>query len=209
MVKTPIPGTDWIRVKTTQGNLFYSHKVDKKSIWAVPDEIKDAVAALEKQEQENIELDSRRQEEDNAKAEVERIKAQLLKETAKRKAQDPVPVDEVVISKKARVEDDEDEEMDDESEESEEEEWQKEAAAQLEAEAEEEAERRKVEEEEEKLEAEAARKAEEEAKKNPRSINMPTRADLSLEEGKALFKVEAAGLRPSHWMLIDLISRFY
>lgn len=150
-----------------------------------------------------------KQEEDSARAETERVKAQVLKDTAKRKAQDPVPVDEVVISKKARVENDEDEEMgEDESEESEEEEWQKDAAAQLEAEAEEEAIRRKAEEEEEKLAAEQARKSEEEAKKNPRSITMPTRADLSLEEGKALFKVSALSWNSAFLVLMDLMFRF-
>lgn len=190
MVKTPIPGTDWIRVRTTQGNLFYSHKVDKKSIWTVPDEIKEAVEALEKQEKDDQERVLREQEEESARAEEQRVTAQALKENAKRKALDPVPMDEVVISKKARVEDGEDEDMEDvESEESEEEDWQKEAAAQLAIEAEEEAARRKAEDEEEtRIAEEEARKAQEEAK-NPPPPGMPSRADLSVEEGKALFKV--------------------
>ena len=103
LVKTPIPGTDWIRVKTTQGNTFYSHKVEKRSVWTVPDEIKDAVEALEKEEQGAAERLIREQEEEAARIETERVKAQIAKETAKRKAQDPVPVDEVVISKKAQI----------------------------------------------------------------------------------------------------------
>ena len=192
LVKTPVPGTDWIRVKTTQGNTFYSHKVEKQSVWTVPDEIKDAVEALEKEEQDAAEQLTREQEEEATKVETERVKAQIAKETAKRKAQDPVPVDEVVISKKARVDDEpEDDEMDDEDEDSdddgEEEEWQKEAAAQLAAEAEE-LEKQKKEEEE----AEQKRIKDEETLKEEyktQQLNMPAKVDLAPEEAKALFKV--------------------
>lgn len=193
MVKTPVPGTDWIRVKTTQGNTFYSHKVEKRSVWTVPDEIKEAVGALEKEEQRAAEELIKEQEEQATRIETERVKAQIAKETAKRKAQDPVPVDEVVISKKARVEDEvEDEEMDDEDEDSddddeEEEEWQKEAAAQLAAEAEEHERQRKEEEE-----AELKRIKDEETLKEEyktQQLNMPAKVDLAPEEAKALFKV--------------------
>ena len=190
LVKTPVPGTDWIRVKTTQGNTFYSHKVEKRSIWTVPDEIKEAVEALEKEEQHAAEALIKEQEEEATRVETERVKAQIAKETAKRKAQDPVPVDEVVISKKARVDD---EEMDDEDEDSdsdddeEVEEWQKEAAAQLAAEAEEH-ERQQREEDE----AELKRIRDEETLKEEyktQQLNMPAKVDLAPEEAKALFKV--------------------
>ena len=194
LVKTPVPGTDWIRVKTTQGNTFYSHKVEKRSIWTVPDEIKEAVEALEKEEQHAAEALIKEQEEEATRVETERVKAQIAKETAKRKAQDPVPVDEVVISKKARVDDEpEDEEMDDEDEDSdsdddeEVEEWQKEAAAQLAAEAEEH-ERQQREEDE----AELKRIRDEETLKEEyktQQLNMPAKVDLAPEEAKALFKV--------------------
>ena len=191
LVKTPVPGTDWIRVKTTQGNTFYSHKVEKQSVWTVPDEIKEAVEALEKEEQDAAEQLLREQEEEATRIETERVKAQIAKETAKRKAQDPVPVDEVVISKKARVDDEpEDDEMDDEDEDSdddgEEEEWQKEAAAQLAAEAEE-LEKQKREEEV----AEQKRIKDEETLKEEyktQQLNMPAKVDLAPEEAKALFK---------------------
>ena len=193
LVKTPIPGTDWIRVKTTQGNTFYSHKIEKRSLWTVPDEIKEAVETLEKEEQDAAERLIVEQEEEAARIETERVKAQIAKETAKRKAQDPVPVDEVVISKKARVDDEpEDEEMGDEDEDSdeddeEEEEWQKEAAAQLALEAEEH-ERLKKEEEE----AEQKRIKDEETLKEEyktQKLNMPAKVELAPEEAKALFRV--------------------
>jgi transcription elongation regulator 1 len=203
LVKTPIPGTPWLRVKTTEGNTFYSHKAEKRSVWTVPEEIKDAVAQLEREEREAEEEKKRKEDEETVRAEerkrleVERIKAEVKDAVGKRKAEETVPVDELVISKKPRVdgaaEDDdaegeEDEEDEDEDDESDMEDWQREAAAQLAAEAEEEQrkqeEARKRQEEEEKERA----KAEEETQKN-KPLNMPTRVDLSIDEAKALFKV--------------------
>ena len=184
-MKTPIPGTEWLRVITTEGNTFYTHKVKKESVWTVPDEIKDAVANLEKEEAEKATRDEMEKRE-NAKimeqerlVEAQRIKAEV-QEAMKRKAED-APVDEVVISKKARVEDEEEEDSEQESEE--EEEWQREAAAQLAADAEKERKRVEVEEEEKML-----KEAEEEARK-VKGHPMPERVDLSIEEAKALFKV--------------------
>lgn len=37
--KVPVPGTSWIRVTTTEGNVFYMNKETKKSEWTVPEEI--------------------------------------------------------------------------------------------------------------------------------------------------------------------------
>jgi len=167
-LKTLIPGTDWLRVTTTEGNIFYSHKIKKESVWVVPDELKDALEAFQAQEE---------QQASSAKA----TKAPKSSE-AKRKAEEPVPVDEIVVSKKARVEDEPEEDDVEDSESEEEEEWQREAAEQLAAEAEEE--RKRVEEEEKReveMETKRARAAAE--------IVMPQRVDLSIEEGKALFKV--------------------
>jgi hypothetical protein len=190
LVKTPIPGTQWIRVQTNEGNVFYSHKAKKQSLWTVPDEIKDAVAALMAKEEED-EKDAAAIKEEEAKMaekeqlmEVERVRAEV-EGIAKRKADDMVPVDEVVISKKARVEDDEGE-SDGDSDESEEEEWQREAAAQLATEAEEE---KKRQEEEAKAEAKRVKEEAEAESRKSKELNMPARVDLSVEEAKALFKV--------------------
>ena len=188
-LKVPIPDTDWLQITTNKGNVFYTHKARKESFWTVPDEIKDAVAALEIDERDT----RKRKEEDKVKGaanlaeeerdrEIERIKAEV-QDAVKRKAEEDVPLTEVVVSKKARVEEASDDEEEDDEDESEEEEWQKEAAAQLAAEAEEE---RKIQ------EAEAKRAQEEEAKQKATQINMPDRVDLSIEEGKALFKVSTA-----------------
>jgi transcription elongation regulator 1 len=203
LVKTPVPGTDWIRVKTTQGNTFYSHKIEKRSMWTVPDEIQEALAALEKEEQDLAERLSREQEEEAARIETERVKAQIAKETAKRKAQDPVPVDEVLISKRVRVDDErEDEEMDDgeedgdddggeedsdDDDDEEEEEWQKEAATQLAAEAEEHERQKKEEEKAELNRIQDEEKLKEDYK--TQHLNMPAKVELAPEEAKALFKV--------------------
>ncbi|KAJ4478050.1 Hsp90 protein-domain-containing protein [Lentinula aciculospora] len=179
LTKTQIPGTDWIRVKTTEGNVFYSHKVKKQSIWTIPDQIKDAVAQLEVNEKKLEEGNHSMQAEEML--EVERVKAEI-KDTAKRKAaeNEDTQFNEVVI-KKAKIE--EATEDDEEEEEASEEEWQREAAAQLAAEAEEE---KKRVEEEARQEAELELKRAKEAQ-----IIMPQKVDLSLDEAKALFKISS------------------
>ena len=187
-VKTRIPGTDWLRVKTTEGNIFYSHKLKKESIWTMPDEIRDAVEKLEHQELEKqrqstqdvatVAEEETRKAEREMSLEVERVKGEV-QAMVKRKADECAPIDEIIRTKKARVEDDS--ESDDY-----EEEWQREAAAQLSAEAE--AEKKRLE------ELEQARKEAEEELQRLRAaqINMPERVDLSLEEAKALFKVSTS-----------------
>ncbi|KAF8076367.1 hypothetical protein FPV67DRAFT_1471462 [Lyophyllum atratum] len=183
LVKTQIPGTEWLRVRTTEGNVFYSHKARKESLWVVPDEIKEAVEKLEKEESKrqakaaNATADGASKADLEGAMEVQRIKEEV-QALVKRKAEDSVPLDEVVISKKAKVEEEEEDEGD-ESEESEEEDWQREAAAQLAAEAEAETIRQ---------EEEAARLKEAEAEAKRAQLNMPERVDLSIEEAKALFK---------------------
>ncbi|KAI1789556.1 hypothetical protein LXA43DRAFT_892736 [Ganoderma leucocontextum] len=186
LVKTPVPGTPWLRVITTEGNTFYTHTGDKRSVWTVPEEIKDAVETLEQEEAVRKAEDTRKAKEERAR-EVERIQSEVTEMVGKRKAEESVPVDEYVATKKVKVdEEEEDEEEDEEGEESEEEDWQREAAAQLAAEAEEE-ERRK--EEETKQQEEEARKLKEaEKQKGSAQLNMPQRVDLSLDEAKALFK---------------------
>jgi transcription elongation regulator 1 len=190
-LKTPVPGTDWLRVTTNQGNVFYTNKAKKESVWTVPDEIKDAVELLEKQEeddkvragrpaQEETQMDVEAEQE----REIERVRMEV-QEVVKRKVEDISLSDDIVISKKPRVEDQvgskvEEADDTDDGEESEDEDWQREAAAQLAKEAEEEEKRQREEDEK----AEEARKT----KENVPQLTMPDRVDLSLEEGKALFK---------------------
>jgi hypothetical protein len=187
--KIPIPGTDWLRVTTNQGNVFYTNKTKKESVWTVPEEIKDAVELLNNQEEdEKVRSGKQAQEKPRRDAdaeeerEIERVRMEV-QEVVKRKAEDISPSDEV-ISKKLRVGDQVENKAEEvqgieDGEESEEEDWQREAAAQLAKEAEEEEEKRKEE------EAEEARKTKESAPQ----LLIPDRVDLSIEEGKALFKV--------------------
>ncbi|OBZ70180.1 Endoplasmin [Grifola frondosa] len=173
LVKTPIPGTEWLRVK-------------KQSVWTIPDEIKDAVEAFDREEERkarDAEAAKVRAEEEKRKAveerltELDRVKSEVQDIVAKRKAEEPV----------RWMNEDEDESEEEEGDESEEEEeWQREAAAQLAAEAEEE---KKRQEEERKSQEEAARKVKERRiRKGMPQLNMPERVDLSIEEAKALFK---------------------
>jgi len=186
LVKTPIPGTDWLRVKTTEGNTFYSNKSKKESVWTVPPEIKDVVEALEQDEQEKEEqarsrayAEEQEKEEEAERerlVEIERIKSEV-QAMAKRKADD-ASFQAAASPKRAKIEQ-EGEEGDREGEESDEEEWQREAATQLAAEKE----------KREHTERESTHEAEAEARVAKEPLNMPAKVDLSLEEAKALFKV--------------------
>jgi transcription elongation regulator 1 len=173
LVKTPVPGTDWIRVKTVQGNIFYNNKATKASVWFIPEEIRDAVRALDEEaaaeRQKQVDVEAER-----AKSEAEGI-------LTKRKADTPAANSAAV--KKLKTEASTDQDSDDSDEE---EDWHKEAAAQLAAEAEAE-EKRKQEEKERR--AEEARRARQEMEEKAAQLNLPRREDLSIEEAKALFKV--------------------
>lgn len=48
--KTPLEGTEWTRVLTNKGNIFYTNAATKESVWTVPLEIKEAVERLEAEE---------------------------------------------------------------------------------------------------------------------------------------------------------------
>ncbi|KAK2466198.1 hypothetical protein APHAL10511_001840 [Amanita phalloides] len=188
LYKTSVPGTDWLRIKTTQGNVFYSHKETKQSAWTVPEEIKDALEHLEQTErrtQEQLMLE---------KAQMKKSKSDLestVTDLAKRKAEELVLMDEIVITKRARTDADVSDDDEDASEDENEEELQSEAAEQGEAEPEEE--RRKVDEQHPK---EAAMSRQEQLadikqhvpSKEHTSTIIPEKVELSSEEAKALFK---------------------
>ena len=191
--KLQIPGTDWLRVTTTAGNIFYTNKAKKESVWTIPDEIKDEVAALKKEEAERA-----RVAEEKAKAEeiaqVEKVKKDVEALVAKRKSAPESELVDEVVSKKARVEDgdendgdSEEDEEDDSEDDEEEEDWQKEAEAQLAAEAEEHEKKQREAEEAKRAEEEELKRREKE--KGTSALSMPSRVDLSIDEAKALFKV--------------------
>ncbi|KAG7096976.1 hypothetical protein E1B28_004372 [Marasmius oreades] len=188
--KIQIPGTDWLRVRTTEGRIFYTHKTKKESVWTVPEEIKDALAQFEKEENEKTEQLASAQGQSAQKAnaeemkEVERVKSQL-QEIVKRKAEG-APLEEK-MAKKAKAKatpDEEEEESDDEEEEEEEEEWQREAVAQLAAEAEA---VKRAEEEAKCQQEEARRKEREEQIKKAKELREYA-SQYSPEEARAIFK---------------------
>ncbi|TFK28756.1 HSP90-domain-containing protein [Coprinopsis marcescibilis] len=179
-IKTAIPGTDWLRVTTTEGNIFYSNKTTKQSSWVVPPEIAEAVMTFDQAPPAATAPPSTKSS----------AKTNAPTKDAKRKIDEVQAIDEFVAPKKAKILDDEEDDFEDSSEdEEEEEEWQREAADQLAKEAEEFERIRKEEEEEAKQQR--LREDEESRKQNKNGrpqLNMPAKVDLSIEEAKALFK---------------------
>ncbi|KZT51880.1 hypothetical protein CALCODRAFT_521067 [Calocera cornea HHB12733] len=58
--KQKVPGSGWWRVRTSRGNVFFRDGVRGVSVWEVPEEVADAVAALEREEREEHESLKRR-----------------------------------------------------------------------------------------------------------------------------------------------------
>ncbi|KAI9322351.1 hypothetical protein BX666DRAFT_2022839 [Dichotomocladium elegans] len=61
--KKPIPGTDWLLVRTSDGLEFYFEKSTKKSVWEMPEELKEPVQRLK--EEEELERKRKLEEEEN------------------------------------------------------------------------------------------------------------------------------------------------
>ena len=158
--KILIPETDWYRVTTTKGNVFYSNKITKQSLWDIPEELKPALDAWQAERQASAETDDA--------------------SGSKRKLDDSV---DQGTAKKVKYQEEEDE---DESED-ELEDWQREAAEQLAEEA-----------EQARLE-EQQRIKESEAEAEQMRALVPDKVNLSLEEGKALFKVRIPRSLVSDW----------
>lgn len=197
--KLPIPGTDWTKVITNKGNVFWTKKLTKESVWVVPDEIKDIVDQLEKEEKSETASGKKRKErddeenkdEDEEDEDVESTKVEIESEGEEEKEKEKEPEKEPeeapkkkkqkkkVIREIEELENDED--------------WQRQIAEQMAAE---------VEATQEKEQADVPAAAKEEEKKKPaeavlppppvapRGGNYATRIEVSSpEEGAALFKV--------------------
>ncbi|KAF8595141.1 hypothetical protein BDV93DRAFT_611572, partial [Ceratobasidium sp. AG-I] len=189
--KTPIAGTEWIRVVTTLDNVFFTHTGRKESVWVCPEEIAEAVAELEREEEklkaeererearEKVEKEQREREE-RERAEVERVKKEVEAAGAKRKAEEPGEG----ASKKPRVDDDDEFEED--------EEWQREMAEEMAN--------------EEKRQA-AAREKESTSKEGEVSIPpvfaVPDQVKLNPEEAKALFTTLLNEVSPNPMLPYD------
>ncbi|KEP47419.1 WW domain protein [Rhizoctonia solani 123E] len=116
--KTPIPDTPWIRVVTNLGNVFFTHTERKESVWTCPEEIADAVAELEREEEAEKEEErakemrekaerERREKEEQEKQEVERVRKEAEAAGAKRKGEE---LGESAAKKPRVEEEDEDDE---------------------------------------------------------------------------------------------------
>ncbi|KAI7879010.1 hypothetical protein K492DRAFT_179030 [Lichtheimia hyalospora FSU 10163] len=58
--KKPIPGTEWLLVRTSDGLEFYFDKANKKSVWEMPEELKEPIEKLKEQERQEEEESRKR-----------------------------------------------------------------------------------------------------------------------------------------------------
>ncbi|KAG8974052.1 hypothetical protein FRC05_007968 [Tulasnella sp. 425] len=184
--KTPIPGTAWSRVKTSEGNVFYFHKERKESVWEIPEEIAEAVAEFEREEEEQRAQEERSPTPPPAAFGIGR----LFAAEGKRKAEDPIPEVTKAKGKKPKVvvEDEKsiaapDVEMANGEAEDDDEAWQRQVAEEMAAEEE----SAKKEKQGDKTE-EQEKSDEKDKKEPPEDSNKPPQVNLSPEEARAMFK---------------------
>lgn len=170
--KTPITGTDWIKVETNKGNVFWTNAVTKESVWSLPGEIKDLVKEDGGKKRERDEQGEEVKEEEGeegvsaVKEEPEVVVAVEVEPPKKKKQK------QVVMRELADLNEDE--------------EWQRSVAAQMAAEVEAEA----VPDEEKPTVPEPRVEPAAEAPVVQSYANSrPRPLDVSPEEGVALFKV--------------------
>lgn len=193
--KVPIPGTDWMRIRTNEGNVFYFEKETKRSEWTVPEEIAEAVAALEA-----TEAAERKAKADEARLErmreQERVRLEIAEERKrkaeaaaerKRKAADGAEGAPGAKKPKAKDKDDGADEasgvVEDDGEEEEmhnDEDWKRAVVAEFDAKDRQKAAADAA------ADGEAVKGAEEAVKK---VFSVPEKVQVSAEEGRALFKV--------------------
>lgn len=59
-IRKPIPGTEWLLVRTSDGLEFYFDKANKKSVWEMPEELKEPIEKLKEQERQEEEESRKR-----------------------------------------------------------------------------------------------------------------------------------------------------
>ena len=190
--KVPIPNTTWARITTSEGNVFYFDKATKRSEWTVPEEIKDDVVKFDLAEKKKVEEEEKAKKEKEEKdrldriRERERIRLEVEEERArKRKANEESGGETKKVKTEGQDQGSEQEkDADDEKyapeDEQDEDAWQRAVAAefaQLDAKAQ----------EEEAEHQEKVKESEEDAAK--KIFAVPTKVNVSPEEGRALFKV--------------------
>lgn len=85
LYKIPVPGSPWIRIKTTHNNIFFSHSETKESVWTVPEDIAEIAASLD---WDSLEEEAAQQKE------ITRLQKEVERDNLKRKAtvEDVTPV---------------------------------------------------------------------------------------------------------------------
>lgn len=204
--KEPIVGAEgWLRVTTTLGNIFYTHKESKRSEWTVPDEIKEQVEVMQEEErrirlleEEEERLAKEQLEEERRQAKEEERQRRLKEEEeARRKRQEEIRIREEAVKRqreeRERVQEERRRILEEQGKRKRQEEEQSaemEEAGEKKARLEE-----KVEDDEEawqrEMAAEMAAEVERQAEASP-SIEAPAESEtsklaLSMEENKALF----------------------
>ena len=174
--KVPIPGTEWLKVTTNLGNIFWTHTSRKESVWTVPDEIKDIVGQMEREEQEKIQQQMEAEmaavaEGRNAKRKAEE-KEHESRGKAKKAKPEVSPKLEPPKSQTPAPGTVEDQPVEDEDEI-----WQRQMAEEMALE------------EEAQAAPEPAPPRMTKAEAAKQIFDVPAKVDISLEEGKALFKV--------------------
>jgi len=174
--KVAIPGTEWLKVTTNMGNVFWTHTGRKESVWTVPDEIKGIVEQMEREEQEKIQqgketemaavAESRNpkrkaeEKEHESRGKVKKPKTDESPKPESPKSKAPVPV----------IDEDQPEEDEDEA-------WKRQMAEEM------------AMDEEAQAAPEPAPPRMTKAEATKQIFDIPAKVDISLEEGKALFKV--------------------
>ncbi|KAG0660642.1 hypothetical protein C6P46_004505 [Rhodotorula mucilaginosa] len=90
-LKTRLGETNWTRVVTNKGNVFYNDSETKQSVWTVPEEVKHLVEELEQKEREEAEQAAAAKEEEQEKVVTEEAQQETFSSEGtrkKRKAED-------------------------------------------------------------------------------------------------------------------------
>ena len=171
--KVPVPGTEWLKVTTNLGNIFWTHTGRKESVWTVPDEIKEIV---EQMEQEKILQQKEAEMAAAAESRIPKRKAEEKEHESRGKAKKPKTV-ESPKPEPPKSEAPGPETVEDQPAEDDDEAWQRQMAEEM----------AMVEETQASPEPAPPRMTKAEAAKQ--IFDVPAKVDISLEEGKALFKV--------------------
>lgn len=194
--KFPIEGTDWIKVTTNKGNVFYTNKTSKESVWTVPEEVKEVLAELESSKKRKASEEQEEEGEATQKADTSKIEVEVEgAEGAQPLAAAAMEDKEIVVepkkkkAKKAKVVREIEELEQDEN-------WQRQVAEEMAKEvAEAEA---KAEEEKAAASAPAPPADLSAVPQRPEgdALTRVPRIDVSDEEGAAMFKVSLSRARP-------------